>query len=44
MAEARFGGTGIAGVGTLGREDFGVDESQGLDRAEADARAPAATA
>ena len=38
IAEARFGGTGIAGVGTLGREDFGVDESQGLDHAEALAR------
>jgi hypothetical protein len=38
LAEERFGGTGIAGVGTLGREDFGADESQGLDHAEADAR------
>ena len=38
IAEARFGGTGIAGVGTLGREDFGADESRGLDAAEADAR------
>lgn len=39
IAEARFGGTGIAGVGTLGREDFGADDSQGLDHAEADAKA-----
>ena len=39
MAEARFGGTGIAGVGTLGREDFGADESRGDDHAEAEARA-----
>jgi hypothetical protein len=26
IAEQRFGGTGIAGVGTLGREDFGEDD------------------
>ena len=39
IAESRFGGVGIAGVGTLGREDFGADESQGLDHAEAEARA-----
>jgi hypothetical protein len=39
IAEARFGGIGVAGVGTLGREDFGADESQGLDHAEAEARA-----
>jgi hypothetical protein len=39
IAEQRFGGTGIAGVGTLGREDFGADESQGLDHAESEARA-----
>jgi hypothetical protein len=26
LAEQRFGGTGIAGVGTLGREDFGEDD------------------
>jgi hypothetical protein len=32
IAEARFGGTGVAGVGTLGREDFGTKK-------EADARA-----
>jgi hypothetical protein len=39
IAEQRFGGTGLGGVGTLGREDFGADESQGLDHAEAQARA-----
>jgi hypothetical protein len=39
LAEQRFGGTGLGGVGTLGREDFGADESQGLDHAEAEARA-----
>ena len=38
IAEERFGGTGIAGVGTLGREDFGADESRGLDAAKADAQ------
>jgi hypothetical protein len=37
IAEERFGGTGLGGVGTLGREDFGA---QGEDNAarEADAR------
>jgi hypothetical protein len=39
IAEERFGGTGIAGVGSLGREDFGADESRGLDAAQADAEA-----
>jgi hypothetical protein len=39
IAEGRFGGTGIAGVGTLGREDFGEDDSQGLDHAVAEAKA-----
>jgi hypothetical protein len=45
IAERRFGGTGVAGVGTLGREDFGEDDQQGsneeerLALAEADARA-----
>ena len=39
IAEERFGGTGVAGVGTLGREDFGADESRGLDAAKADAQA-----
>jgi hypothetical protein len=39
IAEQRFGGIGVAGVGTLGREDFGADESHGLDHAEAEARA-----
>jgi len=35
IAEGRFGGTGIAGVGRLGREDFGEDDSQGLEHAVA---------
>jgi hypothetical protein len=39
IAEARFGGTGLGGVGTLGREDFGTDESRTLDEQEAEARA-----
>ena len=39
IAEARSGGIGIGGVGTLGREDFGVDKSGGPDSAERLARA-----
>jgi hypothetical protein len=44
IAEQRFGGTGVAGVGTLGREDFGENDDGGsteaerLALAEADAR------
>jgi len=43
MAEERFGGTGIAGVGTLGREDFGVD-TEPEARARLQALMTAATA
>ena len=32
MAEQRFGGAGIAGVGTLGREDFGEPKSEAIAR------------
>ncbi len=28
MAEAQFGGTGLGGVGTLGREDFGAENGE----------------
>ena len=38
IAEARFGGGGIAGVGTLGREDFGAAENGDAGEAEARAR------
>jgi hypothetical protein len=38
IAETRFGGTGLGGVGTLGREDFGARGENNADR-EADARA-----
>ena len=38
IAEERFGGGGIAGVGTLGREDFGAKENGDAGEAEARAR------
>ncbi|MBA2505197.1 MAG: hypothetical protein H0V29_04540, partial [Thermoleophilaceae bacterium] len=51
MAEARYGGGGIAGVGTLGREDFGDEvgpprreKSEAVARARIDRLMTAATA
>ena len=38
IAEREFGGTGVAGVGTLGREDFGAAEDGAAGEAEARAR------
>ena len=38
MAEARFGGTGLGSVGTLGREDFGAEDDGAKGEAQARAR------
>jgi hypothetical protein len=38
IAEARFGGTGLGSVGTLGREDFGAEDDGAKGEAEARAR------
>ena len=44
MAEERWGGGGIAGVGTLGREDFGEPKTEAIARARLEKMMTEATA